>query len=527
MKSYRNVFVAALAVNIVLVVTLLGFWWHGRASRRAPIQAAASQAAAPQAPQAGGGAPPGAPSTPPEAPLVPIQLTPQRMQSIGVKTGIVEYRQVNNEIRTVGNVEVDEERLAYVHVRFAGWIQNVFANAAYQYIRKGQPLFTIYSPDLVTTEQEYLLARQNRNLLAESSVPGVSAGAASLFDAAAERLRQWEVPASEIAELEKTGKVREYITINSPVSGYITERNALPNMRVEPGTRLYSVADLSTVWVYAAVFQNEMGQLKVGDPAIISADAYPGRTFAARVDYIVPQVDPTTRTLRVRLVIPNPGLKLMPGMFVNVRLQPLIGRQLVIPASGVFQSGTRQIAFADHGDGYLEPREIELGPRAGDDFVVLKGLKAGERIVTSANFLIDSESQLQAAMGSFVPPPPGAGAAASMNAPANGQQARIEFTTDPAPPKKGKNTFRVKLSDAGGAAITGVEVTVTFFMPAMPAMGMAAMRVVTTLSERGGGMYEGSGVLESGGTWQVTIVARRGGQTVATKQTNVDATGGM
>jgi Cu(I)/Ag(I) efflux system membrane fusion protein/cobalt-zinc-cadmium efflux system membrane fusion protein len=200
-----------------------------------------------------------------------------------------------------------------------------------------------------------------------------------------------------------------------------------------------------------------------------------------------------------------------------------MGKQLVIPASGVLQSGTRQIVFVSRGDGYIEPREVQLGARAGDDFIVLKGLKAGEQIVTSANFLIDSESQLQAALGSFVPPPPGAGAASAINAP----QGTVELSSDPNPPHKGTNVFRVKLTDVAGAPIAGAEVSVTFFMPAMPAMGMAAMRTPVTLSDKANGLYEGSGQLESGGTWQVTILAKKNGQLIATKQLSVNATGGM
>jgi len=200
-----------------------------------------------------------------------------------------------------------------------------------------------------------------------------------------------------------------------------------------------------------------------------------------------------------------------------------MGNQLVIPASGVLQSGTRAIAFVERTDGYIEPREVQLGSRVGDDLIVLKGLKAGEQIVISANFLIDSESQLQAALGSFVPPPPGAGAASASNAP----QGNVELISDPATPRKGSNVFRVKLTDASGAPISGAEVSVTFFMPAMPAMGMAAMRTPVTLSDKGNGLYEGSGQLESGGTWQVTILAKKNGQLIATKQLSVNATGGM
>jgi hypothetical protein len=324
--------------------------------------------------------------------------------------------------------------------------------------------------------------------------------------------------------LKKSGKISREIEIDSPVSGVVIDRKALPNMYVEPGTKLYEVADLSTVWVYAEVFQNDIGRVKVGDSASITVDAYPDEAFPARVSFIWPEVDRATRRARVRLEIPNPQLKLLLGMYVDVKIGVPLGDQLAIPTAGVFQSGTRQIAFVDRGGGSFEPRDIELGARAGDDFIVLKGLKAGESIVTSANFLIDSESQLQAALGSFAPPPPGAGAAAAMNAP---QAATLDYASEPVSPRAGRNTFRVKLTGADGTALVGAQVTVTFFMPAMPAMGMAAMRNVATLSEKGAGLYEGTSEVPTGGTWQVTVLATKAGQTVAQKRFSVTAEGGM
>src|SRR3989454_7278298 len=520
MRNYRNAFVFALVGNLALLAVLGGLWWRGKQHRQT---ATAMQSASTQSAQSPPNGSESAAMSSHEPALVPVQLSPERLQSIGVKTGQVESKVVEDEIRVTGNVAIDETRLSTVQVRYSGYIQKVFADATYQYLRKGQPLFTIYSPDLVATEREYLVAKQNQQRLAQSTVTGVAEGAASLLDAAAERLKQWGVPQREIARLESTGQVQQELEVDSPVSGYITERNALPNLSVQPETRLYTVADLSTVWVLAEVFQNDLARIKVGDRATLTVDTYPGRTFEGRVDFIYPQVDMATRTARARLVFSNPGLKLSPGMFVNVLLKVPMGRQLVIPASGVLQSGTRQIVFVDRGNGYLEPRQVELGPRTGDDFIVLKGLKAGERIITSANFMIDSESQLQAALGSFVPPPPGAGAAGVMNAP----KTTIEFSTEPAPPRKGNNTFRVKLTDANGAALSGAEVTVTFSMPAMPQMGMAAMRMSSTLNDKGKGIYEGNGVLESGGTWQVSVVVRRGGQVLGTKQFSVNAEGGM
>jgi RND family efflux transporter MFP subunit len=462
-----------------------------------------------------------------DAPLVPVQLTPERMQSIGVQTGTVEYKQLSDDIRATGTVDINERLVSYVQVRFPGYIRKVFANATYQYVHKGEPLFTVYSPDLVATQQEYLLAKQNQKTLSGSAVDGVASGAESLSAAAEQRLEQWEVSPSEIAKLKETGKPTTDLTVNSPVEGYIIERNALPNMYVEPSTKLYTVADLSRVWVYAQIFQDDVGRIRPGDTAQITVDSYPGRTFSGQIEEILPQVDMATRTVRVRLVMANPGLKLKPGMFVNVDLKTSMGRQLVIPASAVFQSGTRQLVFLNHGNGSLEPREITTGLRVGDDFIVLKGLKAHESIVISASFLIDSESQLQAAAGSFVPPPPDAGSKApTANAPA-AAQANVDFTTDPNPPQKGSNVFRVKLTGTDGKPTTGADVSVTFYMAGMPAMGMAAMTTTTKLTDKGNGMYEGSGSLGSGGTYQVTISAQKNGQTIATKQLRVNATGGM
>jgi Cu(I)/Ag(I) efflux system membrane fusion protein/cobalt-zinc-cadmium efflux system membrane fusion protein len=461
----------------------------------------------------------------PPPPLTPVQLSPQRLQAIGVKTAVVEWKVLDDELRVPGNVDINEQQLSYVQTRFPGWIQKVFANATYQYVRKGQPLFTIYSPELVSTQQEYLLARQN-----QESFSGDMHGTAAkegewLVQAAADRMRQFGVPSREVADLERSGEVQHNIEIDSPVSGFITERNALPNQYVQSDTKLYTIADLSTVWVYANVAQTDIGRLKPGNAGTVTVDAYPGRSFAGHIDQILPQVDPMTRTVRVRLVFGNPGVVLKPGMYVNVTIAAPLGRQLVIPSSGVLQAGTRQIAFIDHGQGYLEPREVEGGPRVGDRIAVLKGLRAGDRIVSSANFLVDSEAQLQAAIGSFAPPPPGAGAAAAMNAPT--QQIAIDLSIEPSPPRRGSNTVRVKLSEADGKPVEGAQVTTTFFMPAMPAMGMAAMRVVVTLGNKGSGVHEGPVQLESGGTWQVTVTAQRNGQTIATKQLSVSATGGM
>ena len=522
-RSYRKGFVVALILCLVLSGALAYLYVH----RGAPAAAQAQQSD----PVVAQGPPVGM-QTPArltvaanaEPALTPVQIAPERLQQIGVTTTAVQLKEVTDALQVPGNVDVDEERLAYVQTRYPGWIQDVFANATWQYVRKGQRLFTIYSPDLVSTEQEYLLAKQNQKALASGMHGMATQESGWLLQAAQERLRQFGVPASEIAALEQSGKVQREITVESPASGYIMERNALPNAYVQPDTKLYTIADLSTVWVYANVFQNEVGRLRPGDPAQVTVDSYPGRTFRGRIDQILPNVDPSTRTVRVRLIFSNPGLVLKPGMYVTANIAIPLGRQIVIPTSGVLQAGTRQIAFINHGQGNLEPREIQTGPQLDDSVVVLKGLRPGDRIVSSANFLIDSEAQLQSVLGAYSSTSQPSAPSAS---PATPQSIQIAFSSAPSPPHKGENTVEVRLTGPDGKPVSGAQVNVAFFMPAMPAMGMGAMRAAATLADKGQGLYSGALQLGSGGTWQVAITATRNGQTVATKQITVSATGGM
>ena len=513
--NYRIAFLTALAVNLLLLGGGGALWWRSHSAAVSKVAPAATAASAPRASASAGR---GGPSH--ESPLAPLPISSQQLQRIGVRIGEVRRKAVNDVIRTTGSVAVDERGLAYVQVRFSGYIQKVFVDSTYQYVRKGQPLFTIYSPELLSTEREYLLARESQQRLARSPDPAVARDAASLVAASAERLALWGVPRREIERLRATGRIRRDLVIDSPVTGYVTQREALPNAYAEPGTRLYTVANLSTIWVFAHVFQNALGRIKVGDRARLTVDTYPGRRFTGRVDFIYPEIDPATRTARVRLRFANPTLKLVPGMFVNVSLEAPMGEQVAIPASGVLQTGTRQIVFVDRGDGYLEPREVRLGAEVGDEYVVLHGLKPGERIVTSANFLIDSQSQLEAALSAFVPPP-----AAPRTAGAS--QVRLAVSLQPNPPRVGRNLIRVTLIDRKGAPVDGARVSATFVLPGMPAMGMAGKQVPVRLAPAGDGAYQGSVTLTEGGAWQVAVVARKGDQVLATHQLSVDAAGGM
>jgi len=458
-----------------------------------------------------------------EAKLAPILIPPTRQQLIGLKFATVTQQDLVDSISATGTVETDEQSATYVQTRFSGWIRRVVADQTWQYVKQGQPIFTIYSPDLVSAENEYLLSARQAKSLAKSSVDGVADGATSMVSASLERLKLFGVPSSEIRRLQREGKARDEIAILAPASGYIVDRQAFPNQYAEPSMRLFTIANLSTVWVYAAIFQNQIAQIKNGDGVTISVDSYPGREFTGNVDFIWSALDPVTRTAKVRINLPNPEGEFKVGMFVNVNLKQRFGRGILISDSSVLQTGLHNIAFVDRGDGYLEPRELELGQHLSGGYVVLKGLVTGDRIVSSANFLVDSESQLQAAVGAYVPPPPGASAAGQAAA----QTATIEMKIEPTPPRKGKNTITLVLRDSFGAPIDGANVSVVFYMPPMPAMGMAAMRRVATATPDGNGTYTATISLDSGGGWQVSASASKAGQQVATLQSNVTASGGM
>jgi RND family efflux transporter MFP subunit len=508
----------ATFVVVVAIIVL-----HDRADRT-PVSKADSVEPVATGPDVVQSAPAQPAQMPMDVPLAPLQLSPEKMQVIGVKTGVVEYRDLTDDIRSTGTVDINERLVTYVQIRFPGYIRHVIANATYLLVHKGDPLFTVYSPDLLQTQKELLLAQKSQYQLRGSSVDNVKEGAASMGSAAEDRLRQWAIPEEEIARLEQTGKPTEDMTINSPVTGYIVERNALPNMYADLSTRLYTIADLSRVWVNAQVYQNEIGHLREGDTAAITVDTYPGQVFHAKIESILPQVDTTTRTAKVRLDLMNSDFKFKPGMFVNVDLKTNLGRKLVVPASAVFQTGLRQIAFLDHGNGSLEPREISVGDRVGEFIVVTSGLAPNDRIVTSANFLIDSESQLEAGTGAAASTPPQQAAASVPMPPA----LHVDFATDPNPPRQGSvNRLTVNLTRGDGTPFTGADVSAVFFMPAMPEMNMAAVNAQAQLRESTDGSYRGTLSLPYGGTYQVTVRVRQNGKQLAAKQLKVHAEGGM
>lgn len=336
-----------------------------------------------------------------------VMLDAATQQKIGVTYTTVRRAHLKRTIRTVGLLQMDDEKISRVHVKVAGWIEDVFLNYVGKLVKKGQPLFTLYSPDLVSTEQEYLIARKGQQYLAKTPYTDVSSDADSLLNAARDRLRLWDVTDVQIRDLETSGKAQRVMTLYSPISGFVMTRNAYQQTYVTPETDLYEIADLSTIWVYVDIFEYEAPYVHVGQTAQMQLSYFPGRTYRGKVTYIYPTLDPKTRTIKVRLEFPNPGYELKPDMYADVQLNVNYGTQTLVPSEAILNSGTRQVVFIAKGDGYFEPRDIKIGDQFDRQTVVLAGLKPGEKIVASGNFLIDSESRLGAAMQQMTASMPG------------------------------------------------------------------------------------------------------------------------
>jgi Cu(I)/Ag(I) efflux system membrane fusion protein len=323
-----------------------------------------------------------------------ISISPEKRQLIGVRTAVATVRSLDRKIRTVGKVEVDETKLAFVNTKIAGWVKKLFVDYTGKEVKRGQPLLSMYSPDLVTAQEEYLLALRSRPT-SSSGIAEIDMSQQALIDSAKRRLLLWDISEDQIAALEKTGKPHTEMTINAPLSGIVLEKMVLDGAYVMPGMNLYKIADLSTVWIIADVYEYEVPLVKIGQQARVTLPYSSGETLRATVSFINPVLDPMTRTVKVRIAVHNPGLLLKSDMFTNVEIMVSSGSRLVIPREAVLDSGTRQIVYVEKEPGVYEMRKVTLGQR-GETFVeVVKGIKKGERVVTSGNFLIDSESQLQ------------------------------------------------------------------------------------------------------------------------------------
>jgi Cu(I)/Ag(I) efflux system membrane fusion protein len=340
-----------------------------------------------------------------------VEIPSEKQQMIGVRTAEVAVRPLKKVIRTVGIIEYDERRLATVNTKFEGWIEKLYVDYSGKYVKKGEPLADIYSPELVATQQEFInLLRWAKKGTTPSSplgkgvkggVPDASVAdmlardAGTLVEAAKQRLRLWDISEAQIKKIEETERPIRTLTLYSPVNGYVVQKTALQGMKAMPGEKLFDIADLSSLWVVADIYESELSMVKPGERAKITLSYFPGKEFTSRIDYIYPSVSGTTRTVKVRFEVPNEGGRLKPQMYTNIEVKIELGKKLSIPDDAVIDTGTRQIVYVDKGEGNFEPREVMLGIRAEGMREVVMGLKAGEKVASSATFLIDSEAQLK------------------------------------------------------------------------------------------------------------------------------------
>ncbi|MDP2915900.1 MAG: efflux RND transporter periplasmic adaptor subunit [Candidatus Aminicenantes bacterium] len=329
---------------------------------------------------------------------IQVKISPERQQLIGIKTAPVRSQPIHKLIKAVGRVDYAEPNLSIVNLKFDGWVEKLFVNSTGRAVRKGEPLFDIYSPDLLAAQQEYLIALKAGAVLGDAS---------TILKSAREKLRLWDIPDREVEELGRTGQTKKTVTIHSPGSGIVIEKSVLQGQKIMSGENLFKIADLSRVWILGEIYEYELPFIKTGQEAKISLSSYPGESFAGRITYIYPYLKPETRTNQVRIEADNPGLKLKPEMFANLEIHVDYGTKLTVPSDAVLDAGGIKIVFVSKGDGYFEPREVKLGVRGNDMYEVLGGVSNGENVVTSANFLIDSESSLKAALSRMTKASPG------------------------------------------------------------------------------------------------------------------------
>jgi Cu(I)/Ag(I) efflux system membrane fusion protein len=331
-----------------------------------------------------------------------IVIGTEKVQKLGVRTEAAALRELSHGVRAAGRIEVDERRLHTVAPKFEGWIEKLHVGATGQTVGRGQALAEVYSPELVSVQKEYALAAQGERSLQEAGGEA-QAGMKRLADSSLMRLRNWDISDEQIAHLRTSGEARRTLTLRAPASGIVMEKKAVAGMRFMPGEMLYQVADLSTVWAVADVFEQDIGLVRTGQKARLRIDAYPDRVFEGTVSYVYPTLRAETRTVPVRVELANPGGLLKPGMFAALELASASAKVLAVPQSAVIDSGVRRVVLVQSGNdanaGRFEPREVKLGLRGGDYVEVLEGVKAGEPVVVAANFLLDAESNLKAALG--------------------------------------------------------------------------------------------------------------------------------
>jgi len=448
-----------------------------------------------------------------------IQLNDQEQQQIGVQTALVQRRNLRRTLSSVAQVEQPETGIASVSARVSGRIDKLLVDFTGQPVRRGQEIALIYSPEILSTAEEYRLALENRKRLGSGAESQAISGAEDLVAAARRRLELWGLTTQQIDGIASSQKPQIDLSIYSPANGIVTERKVTEGQYVNAGESLYTLSDLSTVWVKAELYQPDIATIRIGQPAEISWDLPNGSTHG-RVAFIDPMLNAQTRTASVRIQVANPKMRLRPGMFVNVKFaMPEGNGMLAVPRSAVVDTGTRKIVYVSTGNGNFEGREVRLGQPSDQYYPVLSGLKAGDRVVAQGNFLIDSQTRITGGMTGLF----GGSKQYESGQAAVSSEVQFRFRADPGSPKGGSNTtVHVAVLDASGKPISDATVKAALVMPAMPAMNMPEMRSTADLTWDGT-QYTGAIKVPSSGAWNVEIEARRSGQVLGTYRSRLVA----
>jgi Cu(I)/Ag(I) efflux system membrane fusion protein len=434
-----------------------------------------------------------------------IKISTDKVQKLGVRTEVAKLRSLDRVVRAAGRIEPDERRVYAITPKFEGYVERLHVNATGQPVGKGQPLFEVYSPELVSAQREYAIAAQGVDSLQEAGGEA-QRGMRQLADSSLMRLKNWDISEEQIKALAKSGETKRTLTFRSPVAGIVTEKKALQGMRFMPGEALYQVADLTAVWVVADVFEQDIGLIKSGSKATVRINAYPDKAFTGAITYVYPTMNAETRTVPVRIEVANASQLLKPGMFAQVELPVAAkGPVVTIPTSAVIDSGTRRIVLIQAGEGRFEPREVKLGARSDTYVEVIDGVKDGEPVVVAANFLIDAESNLKAAVGGFGHASHGSGAAAP--APAAPSAAAGSESREGAKPASGDHRGEGKLD-----AIDLKAGTVTITHGPVATLKWPGMTMDFTLANSGL-----IGNLKPGASIEFTFVERKPGEWVIVK----------
>ena len=434
-----------------------------------------------------------------------IKISTDKVQKLGVRTEVAKLRSLDRVVRAAGRIEPDERRVYAITPKFEGYVERLHVNATGQPVGKGQPLFEVYSPELVSAQREYAIAAQGVDSLQEAGGEA-QRGMRQLADSSLMRLKNWDISEEQIKALAKSGETKRTLTFRSPVAGIVTEKKALQGMRFMPGEALYQVADLTAVWVVADVFEQDIGLIKSGSKATVRINAYPDKAFTGAITYVYPTMNAETRTVPVRIEVANASQLLKPGMFAQVELPVAAkGPVVTIPTSAVIDSGTRRIVLIQAGEGRFEPREVKLGARSDTYVEVIDGVKDGEPVVVAANFLIDAESNLKAAVGGFGHASHGSGAAAP--APTAPSAAAGSESREGAKPASGDHRGEGKLD-----AIDLKAGTVTITHGPVATLKWPGMTMDFTLANSGL-----IGNLKPGASIEFTFVERKPGEWVIVK----------